>query len=84
MHLNFHCIIACDTNLTVIFARGWGVRRDCADVQDCQSTNLLLAYGINVSVNHLLKIILPLRFISVQYSYSVVVGGFIPIGYNNC
>ena len=33
VHLNFHCTIANDTNLTVIFARGSGVRRDCADVQ---------------------------------------------------
>ena len=26
VHLNFHCTIACDTSMTVIFVSGWGVR----------------------------------------------------------
>ena len=36
VHLNFHRTIACDTNLTVIFARGLEVQRDCADSPEHQ------------------------------------------------
>ena len=47
VHLKFHRTIA---NLKVIFARGSGVWRDCADVQARQSINLLLAYGISTKI----------------------------------
>ena len=39
VHLKFHCTVARDTNLTVIFPRGSGVQRDCADVLACESIN---------------------------------------------